>query len=276
MDVTIITVAYHSFAVLPAMAASLPPGVRLVVVDNGDDDGLRGWAAGRGGVRLIVAPGNRGFGAACNLGAATAESGLLLFLNPDAQLLPGCLAALLAAAGRWPAAAAFGPLLIDAGGRAGHKGHTALAPLDRFGPGVAPQAEAEVPVLSGAALLVRRAAFAAVGGFDPALFLYYEDDDLCLRLRAAAGPLVLVPGAQVRHSAGHSTARSPGLARLRGYHLMRSYMLAARKHGLPLPLLTGLIGSLRFALSRPGLFSATGRAHAAGRLAGLWAMRRRG
>lgn len=273
MDVTVITVAYHSFGVLPQMAASLPEGVPLVIVDNGADDGLRGWAAGQGGIRLIVAPCNLGFGVACNLAAAGVQSDLLLFLNPDAQLEPGCLAALVAAAERWPNAVAFGPLLVPPGGRVGFKRRTALAPLDRFAPRGLPETDAPVPVLSGAAMMVRRQAFEAAGGFDPELFLYFEDDDLSVRLRARGGSLMVVPAARARHTTGGSTPASPALRRLRGHHYMRSYLHAARKHRLPLPWLSGLLGTLAAVLNRRILTSAPHRSFTAGRFTGLWSAR---
>lgn len=269
MDVTVITVAFHSFGVLPQMADSLPPGVPLVIVDNGADDGLRDWAAARR-IRLIVAPRNLGFGVACNLAAAGVQSDLLLFLNPDARLEPGCLAALVAAADRWPGAAAFGPLLVSPGGVPGFKRRTALAPLDRFAPPGLPAKDAPVPVLSGAAMMVRRQAFAEVGGFDPDLFLYFEDDDLSLRLRARGARLMLVPAARAMHGSGGSTPATPELRRLRGRHFMRSYLCAARKRRLPLPWLTGLAGTLAAALNRRMLTNASHRSFTAGRFAGLW------
>ena len=57
----------------------------------------------------------------------------------------------------------------------------------------------EVAWVSGAAMLVERAAFVAIGGFDEKLFLYKEDEDLCLRLREAGGLVVYEPGVAVRH-----------------------------------------------------------------------------
>lgn len=267
MDVTVITVAYHSLAVLPALARSLPPDVRLVVVDNGGEAGLAEWTFAQG-ARLITAQGNIGFGRACNLGAEGGTTGFLLFLNPDARLAPGSLDALLEAAGRHPQAVAFGPLLQGADGVPGCKRVSALAPLDRVA--AVPKTDTVVPVLSGAALLVRRQAFAAVGGFDPGLFLYFEDDDLSLRLRATCGPLILVPAAKVLHQPGQSSPASAALSWQRGYHLTRSYIHAARKHRLPLPLAMGLLHALGFALSRRGLRTAQARAHGRGRLAGVW------
>jgi len=68
----------------------------------------------------------------------------------------------------------------------------------------------DVQALCGCAMLVRRSAFEAVGGFDPAFFMYFEDVDLCWRLRRRGHRLLYQPGAVVRHvHAGTSTEGSP-------------------------------------------------------------------
>ena len=56
----------------------------------------------------------------------------------------------------------------------------------------------------GAALLVRREAFDAVGGFDEAFFLYAEETDLMARWKAAGWHVLFEPGAQVVHEGGRS------------------------------------------------------------------------
>ena len=113
-----------------------------------------------------------------------------------------------------------------------------------------PSADREVPVLSGAALFVRRADFEAVGGFDPQIFLYHEDDDLSLRLSAERGPLVFVRDALVRHQGGRSSARSPAVAALKARAGHGSRVYAARKHGLPLAR-SRVIGSALLQLASP-------------------------
>lgn len=55
------------------------------------------------------------------------------------------------------------------------------------------------PSLNGAGLLCRRQAFEAVGGFDENVFLFFEDDDVTIRLSAQAGPLYYVPSAKAYH-----------------------------------------------------------------------------
>ena len=268
-DVTVVTVAYNSADVLAGMADSLPVGVPLVIVNNGPEDGVSVLAAAKGA--QILNPGrNLGFGAACNLGAAVALTEWVFFVNPDARLEPDTLPQLLAAALAHPNATAFGPVLISDAGVASFKRRSML---DRRqvavrNPGSVPLL---VPCLSGAALLVRKSAFDTVGGFDPAIFLYYEDDDLSFRLRAI-GPLMLVPQARVRHSSGKSSSASAALSRFKGYHWARSRVYVGRKHGLPLPWLNGMKNALWHLIRKRSWRSAELRAEAWGRLAGVWSL----
>ncbi|MCB2094425.1 MAG: glycosyltransferase family 2 protein [Rhodobacteraceae bacterium] len=232
--VTIITVCYNSMAVLPAMLATVPDGVALVLVDNASDDGTElADCASRQGARLIRNDVNRGFGVACNQGAGIATTEFLLFLNPDATLAPDALDELIAAAARYPEASAMNPRIAEAGGRPYFKRSSHLMARSEKAPRGWPREDCEIPVLSGAALFVRRADFEKVGGFDPAIFLYHEDDDLGRRLREVCGPLMFIRAALVQHLGGRSSARNPEIAALKAWHMGRSRVYAARKHGRP-------------------------------------------
>ncbi len=272
--VTAISVAYNSAAVLPGLVASLPPGVPLTVVDNGPDDGLRDWAAAQA-VSVIVAPENLGFGRACNLGAEPCSSEFLLFLNPDARLEPDALTMLLAAAQRHPTAAAFGPVMVNAAGALRYKRNSYLLPRDPKPPRDPGSEDRAVSVLSGAVLLVRRAAFTRIGGFDPRIFLYFEDDDLSLRLRQFAGPLILVPSARVQHAAGASSAPSPALSRFKGYHWARSRIYAGRKHDRRAAWLSGLWDGVSHFVSPKSWTDPVHRAEALGRITGALSVLKR-
>lgn len=275
MRVDVVSVAWNSGEVLPDMARSLPPGTALTVVDNGPDDGLRDWLAGQGH-RVIVPPRNLGFGAGCNLGAGAGEAPLILFLNPDARLGAQTLDSLCAAARDFPDSPAFGAVLADASGQISYKRGTKLAPdlapLGRVLPGPDPLI---VPALSGAALLVRRADFEAIGGFDPQIFLFYEDDDLSLRLARQRGPLRLVPGAVVTHVSGTGSGAASATDVFKGYHWGRSRVYTARKYGLPAPWLGALRNALWQMIGPKSWRAPRRRREGRGRLAGVWSLRRR-
>lgn len=230
--ITLITVCYDSMAVLPAMLASVPAGTPVVLVDNSPyaDPALTDIAASRGAT-LIRNERNLGFGTACNIGAMRATTEFLLFLNPDSILSDGALEHLTQALDRFPAASAANPRIASADGSPFFRRRSLLIGRSEWLPRGWPPETCEVPTLSGAALIVRTSAFNAVGGFDPAIFLYHEDDDLSVRLRAI-GPLLFVREALVTHLGGSSTVRSAETAAFKAYFMGRSRVHVARKHGI--------------------------------------------
>lgn len=208
----VVIVAYQSAGDLPAtlaaVQAQLRPGDELVVVDNASpDDSAAVARAAAPEARVISCPTNGGFGAGCHVGAAASSAPLLLFLNPDARLAPGSLEALRAAAAEYPKWGAWQALVLLPGG---DRVNTSGGVMHWLGIGwsgqcdepvgaVAP-APHDVDFASGAALTIRRAAWEASGGFDPAYFMYGEDLDLSLRLRLEGWGIGVVPQARVEHA----------------------------------------------------------------------------
>ncbi|MEM8632798.1 MAG: glycosyltransferase family 2 protein [Pseudomonadota bacterium] len=259
--VTIVSVLYNSMAVVGRMLASVPPGTPVVLVDNGTDDRsvLRALAKSQGAT-LIENETNTGFGAGCNLGAAAAGTEFVLFLNPDAELAPGALEALLKAADAHPEAAAFNPVIREANGKSGVRRRSVLVPRSDWQTGPLPDIDFTVPILSGAAFFVRRDRFEAVGGFDDGIFLYHEDDDLSLRLQDRFGPLMVARAAETIHHQGNSSVRTPQSAAFKAWHMGRSRVYTRRKHGHSLPFLSSF-GAALWQLGSPDvLFSARKRA----------------
>lgn len=216
--VSVIVVTYNSAHCVGHALAAAPPAAELIVVDNASSDDTIEQAR-KFPCRLIANDRNRGFGAACNQGAQIAAAEFLLFLNPDAVLAPNAVELLLGAAANRPDAVAFGPRHELAEGQVA-KGAERKSPPGNH----------EVLFLSGAALLCRKSAFAKVGGFDERFFLYFEDQDLCLRL-AKLGPLIEVGEAVVYHHPGRG-ARLDARQRFtkyRNYGHSRAYF--SRKHG---------------------------------------------
>lgn len=255
------------------MLGALPADVPTILVDNAsnDIDMTRRIAHGHRAT-LLELPTNIGFGCACNLAAERAETEFLLFLNPDCVLEPDALSHLIAATAAYPDAVAFNPAMRSADGRDHFKRGSVLLARDRWYPRTAPRSDQVVPVLSGAALFVRRTAFEEVGGFDPAIFLYHEDDDLSLRL-ARLGDLMFVRAAVVRHEGGASSPRTPSVAALKAWHMGRSRVYAARKHGLAFPFVWPLLQAMVQAGAPETLFSARKRAKHMAFLRGVMSMR---
>lgn len=267
-SVTAIVVAYDSAEVLPACLSALTAeGVPAIVVDNASGDGS-GEVARAHGARVIVNARNEGYGRANNQGVAAAATPFVLIVNPDVEIRPGAVAALLAAAGRYSGAGMLAPRIVEPSGRVFLQPRSLLSPphLNRSGAMAMPEGDACLPFLSGACLLIRRELFASLGGFDPRIFLFYEDDDLCRRMRDAGYALVHVHEAEARHGRGRSTAPAPGRRFKARWHLAWSEGYVAGKYGLPRPAFVKIIENLAKAagygllLKREKMFAHAGSA----------------
>ncbi|MCW0982264.1 glycosyltransferase family 2 protein [Agrobacterium sp. BT-220-3] len=268
-DVTVISVCYKSDNVISEMMDSIPKSTRIILVDNGKTNRLPNLPQNRE-ISILSLEENVGFGRGCNAGAAIAKTPWLLFLNPDAKLRDGAVQALLNATQRYQNAVAFNPRIINSDGSVYFKRRSWLLPRKKYLPRGWPNGDAQVPILSGAAIFVSRENFEAVGGFDPNIFLYHEDDDLSLRLEKL-GPLMFIRDAVVMHLSGHSSGRSPEIARFKAFHMARSRIYTGRKHGKPFAVSSALVQALALLLSPAVLFSERRRAKAVGFLSGILA-----
>lgn len=262
---TIVTVSFNSGGVLRGLLGSIKNDAACIIVNNGQSDGLAALAS-QTGARLVVLGENEGFGRACNAGAALARTEFLFFVNPDVTIAPGCIEMLERTARLQPDLAAANPLVVDGRGRSQFKTTSILLP-DGGTREPAPRAATKVPILSGCALFVRRSLFEAVGGFDPAIFLYHEDHDLALRL-SRHGSLWCIPDAVVQHAAGTGAPRSPRIAWLKGYHMARSRHFVLHKHARPMPFLRTLAPALAGLFLPHNLLSTRRRSRSFGQLAG--------
>ena len=236
-NLTIIIICYNSSSILPNLLDSLPKDVAVTLVNNSPNDRLEHLKSDL--VRVIISDKNVGFGVACNLGASNVTTQYILFLNPDAQLQPGAIDALMQGAKNHPDASAFNPILTDSDGRIHNKRRSVLLPRGHRLSTQAVQCDDVVPVLTGAALMVRADAFFQVGGFDPAIFLYHEDDDLSIRLKAL-GSLRIVKSAVVKHEGGHGSGDRIASASIKAFHMGQSRVYAMRKHNRPMPFMRSL------------------------------------
>jgi N-acetylglucosaminyl-diphospho-decaprenol L-rhamnosyltransferase len=273
-NVRVVVVTYSPGASLDAFLESLATAtsdpVEVVLADNGSTDGSPERAAARPGVRLLPTGGNLGYGRGANAGAAGAQAEWLVVANPDIVWTPGSLDTLLAAGQRWPQAGSLGPAIRTPAGAL----YPSARALPSLGRGIghalcgwwwptnpwtaAYRRERGVPTegptgwLSGSCLLLRRVAFEAVGGFDPAYFMYFEDLDLCRRLTAEGWLNVHVPSAVVTHIGGHATRRNAGPMLLA--HHRSAYRYLARQYAgaryAPLRALLGAGLAGRYVLSR--------------------------
>jgi GT2 family glycosyltransferase len=274
--VTAVVVAYDSAGVLPACLAALAgEGVAAIVVDNASTDASREIARGHGAT-VIANPHNEGYGRANNQGIAACDTPFALIVNPDLVVEPGAVAALLEAAGRYPDAGLLAPRIVEPSGRLFLQPRSLLSPahLNQAASMAVPEGDACLPFLSGACLLARAETFRAVGGFDPEIFLFYEDDDLCRRMRDAGHALVHVHGAQARHARGKSTAPSAARRFNARWHLAWSFAYVSAKYGLASPSIAAIVRNAAKSVGYGLILSRDKMAAHAGSVAGAVAFRR--
>ncbi|MGH9190458.1 MAG: glycosyltransferase family 2 protein [Acidimicrobiales bacterium] len=224
-------VNYNAKQHLLACVASLrAEGVReIVVADNASSDGSReALAAADPGAVFLATGANLGFGSGANRAVAATSGAQVLVLNPDTVVQPGTVAALSRALDRDPGLAVVGPRVHNPDGSlypsvrrfpamglaAGHAFLGMVAPDNRFTRRYRMldwdhDRAGEVDWVAGTAILVRRSAFEAVGGFDERYFMYVEDVDLCWRLRQKGWKVGYEPAGVVVHTIGVSSQLAP-------------------------------------------------------------------
>lgn len=221
-----IIVSYQSASTLDACLARLRSAeavAEIRVIDNGSEDGtleiVQRHASADARVRFIANPDNPGFAAANNQGVADSRAPWLAFINPDLMVAPDTLSQLCARGAVLgdcilgveqvdeqgvPDAAVrrrdpdFGAMLRNPG-----QGAKLAIAVD---PGLPLQ---EVPALSGALLLMPRALFDRIGGWDAGYRLHAEDLDLCRRAREAGAVVGIANDLQVTHVRGVSSRSRP-------------------------------------------------------------------
>jgi len=252
-DLSIIIVAYHCRDDLARCLEALGAGAgdlraETIVVDNASDDGTAEMVRERfPEVRLIANTTNRGFAAANNQGLAVASGRHILFLNPDTRPAEGALAVLVRTLDADADLGAVGPQLQNPDGSVQpsvRTDPTLAALLHQYTPlrllrVLAPaydrykrrdldfRSAADIDTLMGAALCVPRRVLDEVGPMDERFFVYYDDADLCLRIRQAGYRVRFEPAACIIHVGGVSAEHAASSV----LYLRSLYRFLYKHHG---------------------------------------------
>lgn len=251
--VGVVVVTYDNAAHLDRLLATLRleaagTPMRVVVVDNGSSDGTVERARAHRDVLTVTGHGNVGYAGGINVGLARLPGvAALLVLNADLVVEPGAVAALLARLQR-PQVGVVLPLMLDRAGAVQHSlrreptvtrslGDAVLGRFLGDRPGWLSETVRDPTAYAwahpvdwgtGAAMLIRADAAAAIGPWDERFFLYSEETDYCRRAREAGWEVWFEPAARVRHAAGGSGS-GPELTALLQVNRVRY----ARKHRPP-------------------------------------------
>jgi len=244
--------------VLQCVASILAMGVaepeNIVVVDNlSPDDSVSRLRAGLpDGVKLVASERNGGYSAGVNVGAALAQTPLLLVLNPDTRFEDRSYLRAVDALTHDASVGLVGLDLIYPDGKRQYSARRFYSvldivarrtPLGRLWPLRARirkhlmldawQGDSgfEADWVMGTGFIVRRDVFESIGRMDETFFMYMEDVDLCARIWAAGKRVMCVPGARLVHD--HQRSSAAGAWSRAGRMHLTSLRTYAAKHGLP-------------------------------------------
>ena len=255
IDVSIIVVTYNPGSTIVACISQLPQQindapVEVIVVDNASQDGTPRQIADQfPRVRLLVNSDNPGYGVGNNRGFALSNGQYIVIINPDVVVGRYALEKLVSHLRQHPDIGIIGPKIFDANkdvtitarheytvGRllAKYLGLNRLWPYLVYGElgdkSLSTDQPLDVDWLHGSALVIPRAVYEQLNGFDPAFFLFMEDVDICMRAKEIGYRVVYLPSANVSHIGSESVSRFP-VTRIRSYHISPLYYFRKRgKH----------------------------------------------
>lgn len=249
--VSIIIVNYkvkqQLFACIQSIVDSSPKtSYEIIVVDNDEKKIIHHDLQRKFSVVKYIPNENKGFGQGNNRGAQEAQGEYLFFLNPDTKIFSHTIDKLVAFLQKNKNAAAVSPLLHDMKGKVYQQGSLELTPfhslftlsfLNKLWPNNPVSKKyylsawnkktvKEVDVVPGTAFLIRKEIFKKVGGFDEKFFLFFEEFDLCKRIKKLGYKLFITPESNVNHFWGASTGKKENIQEI--FNKSRFYYF--RKH----------------------------------------------
>jgi N-acetylglucosaminyl-diphospho-decaprenol L-rhamnosyltransferase len=230
MQLSVVVVSWNTRELLDRCLSTLKDDLQgleyeVFVVDNASHDGSADMVAAKHSwARLIANDTNRGFAAANNQAFALASGDHILLLNPDTEVMPGAVGALLEFFQSHPHAGIVAPQLINSDGSIQRScrqfpsfvnmGYELLG-LGRLFPNEPRfraykmldfdhKSQCQVDQPEGACLLVRKEVLDEVGEFDEGYFMLFEEVDWCYRIKAAGWQIWFTPAARIVHHYGQS------------------------------------------------------------------------
>jgi len=189
----------------------------IVIVNNDAEEFLLEIKKNFPQAVIIEQKENVGFGRAINAGAEISEGEILFILNPDTEILDD-LNPIVEILEKNPEIGAVGPKLLGENGKIQEWStgvEISFLDLIRNNLGLPRSkkiweslATRETYWISGAALFIPREIFLQMGGFDENFFMYFEDNDLCRRIRGVGKKLLYFPEVAIRHWGGKSSQDS--------------------------------------------------------------------
>lgn len=223
----------------------------VIYIDNGSQDATLEKLSCFKCIKIVKNSSNLGFTKACNQGAAVARGKYLLFLNSDTEILDGSLEKMVDYLEKNHSAGVIGPRLFN-----NHQFDLQISSTGDLTPvraifsfsllkDLLPHTRLvreyllsdwqrnsirEVGAVSGAALMIRNSIFKKINGFDEQFFLYFDESDLCLRVKNLGKKIIFYPEAKIIHYGGKTTEKMP--AEAHQFFLQSRFKFFKKHYGL--------------------------------------------
>lgn len=236
VDVSIILVNYNTKELTDNCINSIVKNVcgvsyEIVVIDNASTDGSRELFEKDGRIQYVYNDLNVGFGKANNIGIQRCSGDKIIFLNNDTLLINDAITILSRYLDKHPEVGAVGGNLWNKKMYPTHSYKRWLPSLlwevdDIFGMPLEKicfrrnrefnetNANIQVGYITGADLMLSRKCLDVIKGFNPAFFMYYEDTELCFRIKKAGFTIMNVPSAKIQHLVGSSSLSLPSVKKI--------------------------------------------------------------
>lgn len=206
-------------------AAKLPIDFEVILVDNNSSESMLDLSVSYPQARIIMNEVNSGMGAGNNIGIKEAVGKFILILNADTEIAPGSIDTMVSAMEKDHTIGLMGPKLIYPDGErqlSCYRFPKLLMPLyrrtflgklfsryneDYLYQNIDLDQPLEVDWIMGSCLLIRSDLLLRLNGFDERFFMYFEDTDLCRRIRLSNFKIVYNPLATVIHHHGRASAK---------------------------------------------------------------------
>jgi GT2 family glycosyltransferase len=219
-DVTFIIVTYNSEKVIEASLEHLPPGNRIIVLDNSSRDGTVERAM-KCGASEVIKNRNIGYGNAANIGLSMVTTPYAVLLNPDVVVSAESIAAMLDCIKQHQDIGIVGARMFHYVN--GGKHYEETYDFDDHGVHYANW-------VIGALMMFNMDILRQVGMFDKNIFLYFEETDLCNRMLKAGYKLAICQHAEAEHELGTSSLPSARVTKIKAWHIGWSRAYYFNKH----------------------------------------------
>ena len=238
-DITIIITSFKSDVKIENCLNSINKEVKVIIIENSNNKELKKKIENKySNVQCLLSDENLGYAKGNNLGLKMVKTKYCIILNPDAELYDNTINNFLLSAKKNPNFAIIGPYIQE------QKNNEKKVENEN--------SLIEVDNLKGFALFLNMREFLDIGFFDENFFIYFEEIDLCRRLKLKNKKIYLDPTLKVKHSGGssHNSEFNEEMELSRNWHWMWSSFYYHKKHRGYLMSLIKILPKLSSALIR--------------------------